>query len=1453
MAETVALALAEAGYMEAAFAIIDYAAAINFVATIAASSAYGSYQRGKARAAYNESLKDRELMIRSAVAPRRVIYGRDKVSGPIVYAESTGEKGEFLHLVIALAAHECDAVEEIWFNDVKLPTPSAGGLIMSGEFSRTEDFGHRVGGPVGPGGIYTLPEAADQILAVSYDGGTGDAGSGNYLLEGWTFTPGDSFVGGLTEGDPVTINYVVFDDVQPVRIKPHLGGAGQVADASLVAESGGNWTSAHVGAGICYLYVRLTYDTEIFGQIGVPNISAVVRGKKVFDPRTGTTAWSDNAALCVADWLRDGRYGLGASAAEVPDAEVIAAANICDETITLNVSGTATQKRYTTNTSFTTDRAPRDALADLLVGMAGACVWTQGRWLVRAGAYRSPSMVVSEDHLAGRGVTVVPKASRSELFNAVRVTYRDPSQAWAEVQAPLVTNAMYQAQDGGVRIVRNIQMPGAMDTWRAQRLAKIEMERARQALTVQFTGNMRAYDLSPTDTVSLSLARYGFSSKPFEVVERTWSPDGTLQYTVRETAAGVWAWNYGEATTVDLAPDTDLPNPYNSPDALTGLTAESGDARMLMLADGTVIARAWVQWDQSNSVFVLQGGRIDVQWKRDDADDWQAAGALPGDAVNTFLGPLPENRVVLIRVRPVNAAGRAGAWSTIALVPKGKTIPPPDVTGLAAAVVQGGVALMWDDCPEQTTYAATELRLGVDWATGTNIFTGKTNAHAFMDVPDGTYTVLAKHRDTSGNESVTAAPIEFTFTASGGISTSLRLSCSSEVVAVDEAGSFTPASITFTAFSAFTGSPAFTITGGTLTGSGASRTLAVSSMTGDSAMVEVSWGGQTDTRTVVKVYDGASIDVEYSITGASAWHSTFSTGDIYARYKRGASAWSSAVKIVGEDGAAGDYIDYIFKRAATQPATPAGTTPAGWADAPPAADGNPLWASTGQRTAAGALVGAWSTPARISGDDARGISARSTAGNAFVSSGAGTNWAPSLIVLSRELSSGLTTAGLTTWSIVAGTFTGSLTVINGVTGAPPGFGPGAMGSDVVTFRCTHVEGGISYYDDITVFKARDGVTAYLTNEYVGLPATNAGTVTSYSGANGAMRVVNGSGDVSTAGGALAFAIVGYTGFGSSYSAPGTSLDGGNITVSATGGTYAVTGGVTSAAVQATVTLRATYTNPLGGTQTFDRVLKIGKAVQGAAGNNGLAGTAGTRGSVRRFVAGWSSWNDAAATASVPSGAPLLDDEVTLYNGTTYAETRRWNGSSWVPPGTIINGSLLVTRSVTANALIANSITAASGVIADAAVGTLMIGADAVTVPVASVDTTDYVLTTTYQQVVTASFINAVATSGENPRTLLVQASVLLQSTGAATDSELIYLQLFRYFPSLGLEVSLGIGEIPVTIRGGAFQLETLPVADTATMSAGASYIYRLKVKRSAAPGWSITSLGASLYIMGAKR
>ena len=42
---------------------------------------------------------------------------------------------------------------------------------------------------------------------------------------------------------------------------------------------------------------------------GVPKVTCLVKGKKVYDPRTGETAWSRNPVLCLRDLLLSDRYG----------------------------------------------------------------------------------------------------------------------------------------------------------------------------------------------------------------------------------------------------------------------------------------------------------------------------------------------------------------------------------------------------------------------------------------------------------------------------------------------------------------------------------------------------------------------------------------------------------------------------------------------------------------------------------------------------------------------------------------------------------------------------------------------------------------------------------------------------------------------------------------------------------------------------------------------------------------------------------------------------------------------------------------------------------------------------------------------------------------------------------------------------------------------------------------
>lgn len=731
MAQVFAAALWEAAFADAAVFFLANASTINTALFIGATAAHGAEQRRKlrnqARDAFNASLQDRQVTIRSAVASRGVLYGRDKVGGQLADAFVTGSLGQYLHLVIAFYGHECDACEKIYLNNIELPAPDGSGFIQSGVYAKINTLSAVA---VDSSGSVVLPFTPSAITSVTRTDGNNSVdytvSGADYTLSGSTVT----FVGGAVgSGSFYTVNYEYQQVLPRVRVKVHLGQSGQTADSDLVSESGGRWTSNDVGQGIAYIYFRLEYDQDIFGQIGVPEPTALWRGKKVFDPRSSTTVWSLNAALCTRDHLRDTVYGLGCTSAEVPDSEINTAANICDEEVTLYATGTVAvtngsaavvgsgtswlanaypgllfvstdgtrytvlsvtdnthltltanyggstlsgqayslrQYRYTCNGTLGTEDSPRENLRKLVATMAGTAVWVQGRWLVRAGAHLTPTLTLNEDYLADGTINITPRASRRDAFNRVSGTFLDANALHAQKQYPAVANATYKGYDGGVELTREISFPLVTDSFRAQRLAKIALERARRAITVRLNCNHRAYDLVPSDTVNLTLARYGWSSKVFEVRSRKYMPGVGIEYTLVETDSGVWGWTYGsDAQAYNPSSATSLPNPFTAPSALASLAVDSGATVNALLATAGNV-RALVSWTQSSDIFVRAGGRIDVEWKLWNDTDWQKAPPVPGDATSTYISPLAPRSVTLVRVRPVNAAGRAGPYTTLA-------------------------------------------------------------------------------------------------------------------------------------------------------------------------------------------------------------------------------------------------------------------------------------------------------------------------------------------------------------------------------------------------------------------------------------------------------------------------------------------------------------------------------------------------------------------------------------------------------------------------------------------------------------------------------------------------------------------------------------------------------------------------------------------------------------------
>ncbi len=164
----------------------------------------------------------------------------------------------------------------------------------------------------------------------------------------------NSFESFLVNEDSVTIDTDGFvtsskyieGDTKYIRLKTHLGTDDQLADTDLVNESDGKWTTNHRLRGVAYIYARLKFSNDIFPN-GIPTISAIIKGKKVYDPRTTTTVFTANSALCIRDFLTNTRYGLGAKTSEINDTSFIAGANVCDETVTI---ATPIEKQFNTET-----------------------------------------------------------------------------------------------------------------------------------------------------------------------------------------------------------------------------------------------------------------------------------------------------------------------------------------------------------------------------------------------------------------------------------------------------------------------------------------------------------------------------------------------------------------------------------------------------------------------------------------------------------------------------------------------------------------------------------------------------------------------------------------------------------------------------------------------------------------------------------------------------------------------------------------------------------------------------------------------------------------------------------------------------------------------------------------------------------------------------------------------
>lgn len=659
------------------------------------------------------------LSFRSTAAASQIVYGKTRVGGPIVLMGTsrltTANDNKILFMAIALAGHEVGEIGDIYFAD-EVVAFDAESVVAANGF-RAKAQGTRARDP---------------------GGGLGHGGGFAFVLR-------------------------------------HNGTADQVADLNFRAALNGIpniITAEDRFRGIAYLGVTLIFDQDKFPS-GPPNISAVVKGRKVYDPRDGahiladpsTWSWSENSALCVADYMRGAPikdatgavirpYGVQAADASIDWAAVTVAANICDELVAVASGGT--QKRYTCNGMIESDVAPEEGLKVLLSSMAGFIAWSGGQWKIFAGAYRTPVVTLGDDDQCGPAKTQAKRARR-DLFNGIKGKFLGPATKYQATDFPSVSRAGFVSQDNGEEIWQDIELPFTDTASACQRIATIELQRNRQQIVTERRFKLSALGTQVGDTILLNDARKGWTAKPFEIARWSLAPGQddqgqpflAIDMVLNETASAVYDWVVGDESAFDPAPDTNLPRPWDV--ALPG--APGIFEELYSTRDGSgVKTRVTISWASAMEGYFLD---YTVEYKLSSASEWNV---LPATAGTTSILTDVAGGIYDFRVKTRNTLGVFSLYSTsTGLTVYGLGATPAALTGLGIQPLGNQAMLAWGQSVDLDVRegGVVEFRhspqfSGATWENSTSIREAVPGAASATTVPLKAGTYAIRPVDSSG-------------------------------------------------------------------------------------------------------------------------------------------------------------------------------------------------------------------------------------------------------------------------------------------------------------------------------------------------------------------------------------------------------------------------------------------------------------------------------------------------------------------------------------------------------------------------------------------------------------------------------------------------------------------------------------------------------------------------------
>lgn len=463
-------------------------------------------------------------------------------------------------------------------------------------------------------------------------------------------------------------------------------------------------------------------------------------------------------------WIRTAD-GAGKLASSYALAMAGTALNLADAGSGLTIARVS-QPRYTCNGVVDLGKKPIDIMEQLLTCCGGVMPYLQGKYRLHAAAAGVPlDKALTESELRGT-LKIRPRPPKRELYNAVRGTFVDPAQLWQPTDFVPQLSSGFEARDGGERIYKDKELPFTTDGFMGQRLARLDLTRADQGITLDYPANLSGLPIALWDVVPLSIANLGWVRKPFRVLGWKLAEEGGVDLVLQEEAPEVYDWSPDEGNHADPAPNTLLANPWDVA-APTGLTLESGTNVLAIRGDGTVQTRLKCSWTAPADAFVLSGGHIEIQQKKSADSEWIPATTVPGSDIEAYLLDVEDGTSYDVRIRATNGIGAASVWLTVTShMVMGKSEPPSDVSGFSVQQNGAVCTFQWPAVTD-VDLSGYEMRycpLGsFVWDTAT-VITRATRGTLITNsaLPPGNWTVGIKAVDTSGNYSTNARTFDIT-------------------------------------------------------------------------------------------------------------------------------------------------------------------------------------------------------------------------------------------------------------------------------------------------------------------------------------------------------------------------------------------------------------------------------------------------------------------------------------------------------------------------------------------------------------------------------------------------------------------------------------------------------------------------------------------------------------------